>query len=167
MQAMRSGFLPAILLGTLLSAAIPVAAQDIDTLVTTTNRSPSTVADQISDPAEKDAFLNLYKPQDAGAMLRAAKGLPSKFSSIRIPGAGIRGCRRQQLRPGRLCRRFGVCQTVAHLPARKSAAAWSRLRMFRRGSIRTMKRLQMPELLCTISIASAAPVQFQKANGRI
>jgi predicted CXXCH cytochrome family protein len=73
MQAMRSGFLPAILLGTLLSAAIPVAAQDIDTLVTTTSRSPSTVADQIRDPAERDAFLSLYKPQDAGAMLQAAK----------------------------------------------------------------------------------------------
>jgi predicted CXXCH cytochrome family protein len=74
MQAMRSGFLPAILLGALLSAAIPVAAQDIDTLVTTTNRSPSTVADQISDPAERDAFLNLYKPQDSATMLQAAEG---------------------------------------------------------------------------------------------
>jgi predicted CXXCH cytochrome family protein len=79
MQSMRSGFLPAILLGTLLSAAIPVAAQDIDTLVTTTNRSPSTVADQISDPAEKDAFLNLYKSQDAGAMLRTAKDFLQNF----------------------------------------------------------------------------------------
>ena len=76
---MRSGFLPAILLGALLSAAIPVAAQDIDTLVTTTNRSPSTVADQISNPAERDAFLNLYKPQDAAAMLQAAKGFLQNF----------------------------------------------------------------------------------------
>ena len=76
---MRSGFLPAILLGTLFSAAIPVAAQDIDTLVTTTNRSPSTVADQISNPAEKDAFLNLYKSQDAGAMLRTAKDFLQNF----------------------------------------------------------------------------------------
>jgi predicted CXXCH cytochrome family protein len=79
MQAMRSGFLSAIFLGTLLSAAIPVAAQDIDTLVTTTNRSPSSVADQISDPAERGAFLDLYKPQDAGAMLRAAKSFLQKF----------------------------------------------------------------------------------------
>src|ERR1700751_4037019 len=79
MQAMRSGFLSAIFLGTLLSAAIPVAAQDIDTLVTTTNRSPSSVADQISDPAERGVFLDLYKPQDAGAMLQAAKSFLQNY----------------------------------------------------------------------------------------
>src|ERR1700746_1662002 len=79
MQAMRSGFLSAIFLGTLLSAAIPVAAQDIDTIVTTTNHSPSSVADQISDPAERNAFLDLYKPQDAGVMLQAAKNFLKKF----------------------------------------------------------------------------------------
>ena len=77
---MRSGFLPAIFLGTLLSAAIPVAAQDIDTLVTTTNRSPSTVADQISDPAERDAFLNLYKPQDASRHVAGCERFPSKLT---------------------------------------------------------------------------------------
>jgi len=80
MQSMRSGFLPAILFGTLFSAAIPVAAQDIDTLVTTTNRSPSSVADQISDTAERNAFLDLYKPQDAGATLQAATSFLQKFS---------------------------------------------------------------------------------------
>ena len=70
---MRSGFVPAICFGMLFSAAIPVAAQDIDTLVTTTSRNPSTVADQITDPAERVAFLNLYKPQDTAAMLQSAK----------------------------------------------------------------------------------------------
>ena len=78
MQAMRSGFLPAFF-GALLSAAVPVAAQDIDTLVTTTNRSPSTVADQIKDPAERSAFLDLYKPQAAGAMLQAAKSFLQNY----------------------------------------------------------------------------------------
>jgi len=75
---MRSGFLPAFF-GALLSAAVPVAAQDIDTLVTTTNRSPSTVADQIKDPAERSAFLDLYKPQAAGAMLQAAKSFLQNY----------------------------------------------------------------------------------------
>ena len=76
---MSSGFLPAIFFGMFMSAAIPVAAQDIDTLVTTTNRSPSTVADQIRDPAERDAFLNLYKPQEASAILRAAKSFLQNY----------------------------------------------------------------------------------------
>jgi predicted CXXCH cytochrome family protein len=79
MQAMRSGFLPTIFLGLVLSMAIPVAAQDIDTLVTTTNRNPSTVADQISDPAERVAFLNLYKPQGAAVMLQAARAFLQHF----------------------------------------------------------------------------------------
>ena len=73
MQAMRSRFLPAILFGMLLNMAAPVAAQDIDTVVTTTNRNPSTVADQIGDPAERAAFLRLYQHRDAAEMLRAAK----------------------------------------------------------------------------------------------
>jgi predicted CXXCH cytochrome family protein len=73
MQAMRSGFLPAILVGMLLSVGTPAAAQDIDTVVTTTNRNPSTVADQIDDPAEKAAFLRLYQHKDPAEMLQAAK----------------------------------------------------------------------------------------------
>src|SRR5277367_1420889 len=73
MQAMRSRFLPAILFGMLLNVAAPVAAQDIDTVVTTTNRNPSTVADQIADPAEKAAFLRLYQHRNPAEMLQAAK----------------------------------------------------------------------------------------------
>jgi predicted CXXCH cytochrome family protein len=73
MQAMRSRFSPAILFAVLLSLAASAAAQDIDTVVTTTSRNPSTVADQISDPAEKAAFLRLYNHRDAGEMLQASK----------------------------------------------------------------------------------------------
>ena len=70
---MRSKVLPGILLGMLIGAATPAGAQDIDTLVTTTSRNPSSVADQISDPGERAAFLDLYKTQDPAAMLQAAK----------------------------------------------------------------------------------------------
>src|SRR6202041_1132520 len=73
MQAMRSRFLPAILFGMLLSVAAPSAAQDIDTVVTTTNRNPSTVADQIADPAERAAFLRLYNHRDSAEMLQPSK----------------------------------------------------------------------------------------------
>jgi hypothetical protein len=73
MQAMRSRFLPAIFFGMLLNVAAPVAAQDIDTVVTATNRNPSTVADQIGDPAERAAFLRLYQHRDAAEMLQTAK----------------------------------------------------------------------------------------------
>jgi hypothetical protein len=73
MQAMRSRFLPAIVFAVLLSMSAPLAAQDIDTVVTTTNRNPSTVADQIGDPAEKTAFLRLYQHKDPAEMLQAAK----------------------------------------------------------------------------------------------
>src|ERR1700733_14422804 len=73
MQAMRNRFVPAILCAMLLSVGAPLAAQDIDTVVTTPNRNPSTVADQIADPAEKAAFLRLYNHRDPAEMLQAAK----------------------------------------------------------------------------------------------
>ena len=79
MQAMRSRFLPAILFGMLLSVAAPVAAQDIDTVVTTTSRNPSTLADQIADPAERAAFLLLYQHQAPAEMLQAAKSFLQDF----------------------------------------------------------------------------------------
>ncbi len=70
---MRSRFLPTILFGMLLSVGAPLAAQDIDTVVTTTSRNPSTVADQIADPAERAAFLRLYNHRDPAEMLQASK----------------------------------------------------------------------------------------------
>ena len=73
MQAMHSRFLPAILFGMLLSVGVPLAAQDIDTVVTTTSRNPSTVADQIADPTERAAFLRLYNHRDSAEMLQASK----------------------------------------------------------------------------------------------
>lgn len=76
---MRRRFLPVILFGVFFGAAFPSAAQDIDTLVTATNRSPSTVADQIADPAERSAFLVLYRKQDPDTMLRAAKSFLQSF----------------------------------------------------------------------------------------
>src|SRR5580704_13675287 len=74
---MPSRFLPTIVFGMLLSAG--AAAQDIDTVVDTTNRNPSTVADQIADPAEKAAFLRLYQHRDPGDMLKAAKSFLQDF----------------------------------------------------------------------------------------
>lgn len=74
-----SGFLPAIFFGMLFTAGMPAAAQDIDTVVTTTSRNPSTVADQIDDPAERAAFLSLYKLKDPREMLQAAKTFLQQF----------------------------------------------------------------------------------------
>jgi predicted CXXCH cytochrome family protein len=79
MQVMRSRFLPAILFGVLLIVRAPAAAQDIDTVVTTSSRNPSTVADQIADPAEKAAFLRLYQHRDPAEMLQAAKSFLQDF----------------------------------------------------------------------------------------
>jgi predicted CXXCH cytochrome family protein len=78
-RTILSGFLPAIFFGMLLSWAAPAAAQDIDTVVTATNRHPSTVADQIADPVERSAFLNLYKVQDPRDVLEAAKSFLQNF----------------------------------------------------------------------------------------
>src|SRR5215469_2391364 len=79
MHAMCRKLFRGIHLVILLSAAMPASAQDIATLVTTTNRSPSSVADHIADPDERAAFLSLYQGADAAAMLQAAKSFLEKY----------------------------------------------------------------------------------------
>jgi predicted CXXCH cytochrome family protein len=46
------------------SAVLPLAAQDIDSVVTDQNRTVPTIAEEIADPAERAAFLALYQTQD-------------------------------------------------------------------------------------------------------
>jgi len=75
----RDRFLRVLLFGALIGTALPSAAQDIDTVVTTTSRNPSTVADEIADPAEKSAFLILYKKREPSEMLEAAKSFLDHF----------------------------------------------------------------------------------------
>jgi predicted CXXCH cytochrome family protein len=46
------------------SAALPLAAQDIDSVVTDQNRTIPTISEEINDPGERAAFLALYQTQD-------------------------------------------------------------------------------------------------------
>jgi predicted CXXCH cytochrome family protein len=46
------------------SVALPLAAQDIDSVVTDQNRTVPTIAEEIADLAERAAFLALYQTQD-------------------------------------------------------------------------------------------------------
>jgi tetratricopeptide (TPR) repeat protein len=60
----------------------PLAAfigQDIDANITTQNRRHSTVADQISDPAERAAFLALFQNTQPTRMLEQAKLFLARF----------------------------------------------------------------------------------------
>lgn len=57
-------------------AALP---QQIDAVPLVQNRSPSTVADQISDPAERAAFLALYKKTPPTEMLAHAQAFLQQF----------------------------------------------------------------------------------------
>jgi len=68
-------------LGAVLSflGVVSLAAQDIDANITTQNRSPSTIADQISDPAERAAFLTLFKKDPPANMLGRAKSFQTHF----------------------------------------------------------------------------------------
>ncbi len=62
-----------VLVGLLVCLLGLVTAQDIDANLTPQKRTPSTIADQITDSAEHDAFLNLFKHSAAGQMLQRAK----------------------------------------------------------------------------------------------
>ena len=58
---------------------VPLAGQDIDANITTQNRNPSTVADQISNAAERAAFLALFKQGSPTQMLKQAESFLAQF----------------------------------------------------------------------------------------
>jgi hypothetical protein len=65
--------------GILICPLVPVAGQDIDANITTQNRSPSTVADQISDAGERAAFLALFNQGSPAQMLQQANSFLGRF----------------------------------------------------------------------------------------
>ena len=62
-----------VILGLLTCSPRFAEAQDIDANPTPQRRTPSTIADQITDPAEHEAFLALFKPAPPEQMLQHAK----------------------------------------------------------------------------------------------
>jgi predicted CXXCH cytochrome family protein len=67
------------ILGLMFVPAALAPAQDIDTVVSARNRSPVSMADQITDPAERAAFLSLYQHSDAPQMLANAQAFLEKY----------------------------------------------------------------------------------------
>ncbi|MFZ0635087.1 MAG: cytochrome c3 family protein [Candidatus Acidiferrales bacterium] len=76
---MRSRVFFAGLLGLIIVAVAPARAQDIDTVVSPRNRNPATIADQISDPTERAAFLSLYQHKEPQEMLAKSQDFLEKF----------------------------------------------------------------------------------------
>jgi tetratricopeptide (TPR) repeat protein len=68
-----------LVIAALFSPLAPLAGQVIDANITKQNRSSSTVADQISDAAERAAFLTLFKQGSPAQMLQQAKSFLAQF----------------------------------------------------------------------------------------
>jgi hypothetical protein len=68
-----------LLIGILICPMGPLLGQDIDANITTQNRRSSTVADQISDPSERMAFLALFQNPQPKPMLQQAKLFLARF----------------------------------------------------------------------------------------
>ena len=69
----------ALRIGILICPLALLAGQDIDANITTQNRRPSSVADQISDPAERAAFLALFQQAQPKEMLEQARLFLARF----------------------------------------------------------------------------------------
>ena len=65
--------------GMLFWPTLRLAAQDIDSIVGPANRSPTTIAEDIKDPAEKSAFVNLLKATDPEKILGQARSFLLKY----------------------------------------------------------------------------------------
>ena len=65
--------------GFILCAALAAFAQDLDSNVTSGTRSPGKISDQITDPAERAAFVALYQTTDSKRMLAEAQTFLRQF----------------------------------------------------------------------------------------
>ena len=77
--------------GMLLWPNLRLAAQDIDSIVGPANRSPTTIAEDIKDPAEKSAFVNLLKATDPGKILAHSALVSPEVSPVRVSRRSCRG----------------------------------------------------------------------------
>jgi predicted CXXCH cytochrome family protein len=66
---MRRSLLLSGLTGMLLAANLYLAAQDIDSIVTSASRSSATIADGIKDPAERSAFVTITRTKEPQKLL--------------------------------------------------------------------------------------------------
>lgn len=76
---MRTLLLVSGLAAMLLCLHLRLAAQDIDSIVTSASRSPTTIADDIKDPAERSAFVNLSRTTDPQKILAQARSFLLKY----------------------------------------------------------------------------------------
>ena len=67
------------IVGLLLNLAPPFVGQDIDSAPLVERRSLTTVADQISDPSERAAFIDLFHPASPAEMLARAEAFLARF----------------------------------------------------------------------------------------
>jgi predicted CXXCH cytochrome family protein len=65
--------------GMLLWPNLRLAAQDIDSIVGSATRTPTSIAEDIKDPAEKSAFVNLLKATDPEKILAVARSFLLKY----------------------------------------------------------------------------------------
>jgi hypothetical protein len=56
-----------------------LAAQDIDSVPSVQKRNLASIADEIVDPAERSAFLQLFKPATAAEMRARAEAFSDRF----------------------------------------------------------------------------------------
>jgi predicted CXXCH cytochrome family protein len=63
----------------LLIGGRPVSSQDIDANITSRNRGPAAIADQIRDPVERGAFTALFRKVDPREILREAEAFLAKY----------------------------------------------------------------------------------------
>jgi predicted CXXCH cytochrome family protein len=78
-NTMRVLLLVSAMTGMLLCATLRLAAQDIDSIVTSASRTSATIADGIKDPAERSAFINISKAADPQELLALTRSFLQKY----------------------------------------------------------------------------------------
>jgi predicted CXXCH cytochrome family protein len=78
-NTMRALLLVSAVTAMLLCAHLRLAAQDIDSIVTSASRTSATIADGIKDPAERSAFITISKTTDPQNLLALTRSFLEKY----------------------------------------------------------------------------------------
>ncbi len=148
----------------ILSLVPPLAARDVDAIITSENRKAATIADEIHDPAERAAFLALFAKDSAEKKLALAQDFLLRYRQSAFLAMAYEIAARSSFDLGD--RKSGLDQahqSLVFLPENRSC--WSPSPMCRPASTRTTRPYRALATFSITSIASPGLSQSPSMTG--
>lgn len=146
---------------------IPVTAQDIDSNPLFQKRSVSGIADQITDPAERAVFLQLFLHAPAERLLASAQTFLNRFPQSSFLAQAYEVAARASFDLQNYEAGLDYARLSLSLSFPKTRCCWCQWLMWKRTGILTTLRSRMPRKRFGIWTTSPALLPCQRKTGRM